>query len=100
MSTSYKSANVKEWEKRIEEKRMDLESGALGKFFGSGSTAPNNIAGFAVVIGFVLAGIITSVFLYIDPKSQNTFEIWKYIGPIITGALGFIFGRGSKNTEQ
>jgi hypothetical protein len=100
MSTLYKSVNPKEWERRIEEKRMDLESGALGKFFGSGSTAPNNIAGFAVVIGFLLAGLITGVFLCIDPKNQSTFEIWKYTGPIITGALGFIFGRGSKNTDQ
>jgi hypothetical protein len=29
---------------RLASKKMDLESGVLGKFFGSGATAPTNIA--------------------------------------------------------
>lgn len=80
--------NVKETSSDLELER--LNAGWLGKIFGIGDNASNNIAGFAVIIGFLLGGIFSCI------NVTNPFEIWSYITPIITGALGYIFGRGAK----
>lgn len=73
---------------RMKEKEMDLESGWLGRVFGSGDRAPMNIAGLAVVM--LLAIGVTATIREGGPASGET---WKYVAPIITGALGFTFGK-------
>lgn len=69
-------------------KRLDLEAGALGKFFGSGAGAPTNIAGFTVAL-LASAGI---ALMFFDTKMPAQ-EYWKIAAPIITLALGYLFGR-------
>ena len=70
-----------------------LHAGFIGKFFGTGQNGPVNIAGICIILGLLTGLAITGGMIYAD--KQNPYEIWKYVSPIITGALGFIFGRSS-----
>jgi hypothetical protein len=71
----------------LEHRRMTLDAGYLGAVFG-GSAAPTNIAGVVVFV-LLLIGALTVFF-----KSElPPLEYWKIATPIITGALGFVFGR-------
>lgn len=72
----------------IQEKRMYLEAGVLGKFFGMSSNAAANVAGF-VVCTLILAGVLMAFF---SPALQVT-EYFKLVSPIVTLALGYMFGR-------
>jgi hypothetical protein len=76
---------------RLASKKMDLESGVLGKFFGSGATAPTNIAGFIVIGSFVMLAV--SMFLTSTP---DLVDYRKALGGLISAGLGFIFGAASK----
>ncbi|EGR0722828.1 hypothetical protein QPB21_004683 [Vibrio alginolyticus] len=69
-----------------------LNAGFIGKLFGTGSNGPVNIAGACVLLGLLTGLIITGGMLY--GAKNNPYEIWQYVSPIITGALGFIFGKG------
>ena len=75
--------------KPLEEKRMDLDAGCLGKFFGSSENAPTNIAGLVALL-LILTGIASILWPsgVITPQ-----EIWKVIIPIITMILGYLFGK-------
>lgn len=75
----------------LESKKMDLESGVLGKFFGSGVTAPTNIAGFLVIGSFLM--LAASMFMSTTP---DLIECRKVLGGLIGSGLGFIFGAASK----
>lgn len=83
----YESEKVDKISSGLEYER--LNAGLLGKIFGMGDNASKNIAGLAVFFGLALGGGI-SLF-----NAANPFEIWTYITPIITGALGYLFGRGA-----
>ncbi len=66
------------------------EMGLLGGLYGGLAEKPGNIAGFAITIAFI--GILV---LLVAPDSA-TFpkrEALTLFGGIITGALGFLFGR-------
>ncbi|HEY1186927.1 MAG TPA: hypothetical protein VGE74_04685 [Gemmata sp.] len=78
----------------IEQKKMDLEAGVLGKFFGSGDNAAVNIAGFAVAVALLAALIVTAILSWKDAAASSS-EIWKIVTPIITMVLGFVFGKKS-----
>ena len=41
----------------LDEKRMYLDSGLLGRLFGSAANAPTNVAGFVVCV-LVVAGVV------------------------------------------
>ena len=69
-------------------KEMDLQSGVLGKFFGAPSHSPINIAGLIAIL-LVLTGI--GSFLVVGVS--ETSELWKLLAPIITLAMGYIFGK-------
>jgi hypothetical protein len=75
----------------LQSKQMDLDAGILGKLFGTSKNAPIYIAG-CVVLLLVLAGIAVVVF---DTKVQPL-EFWKMITPVITLALGFMFGKAGR----
>ncbi|HCE2191249.1 TPA: hypothetical protein ACMDXF_004499 [Vibrio parahaemolyticus] len=70
-----------------------LNAGFIGKLFGTGQNGPVNIAGICVVLGLLTGAIITAGMLFTG--KQNSYEIWQYVSPIVTGALGFIFGKGN-----
>jgi hypothetical protein len=72
----------------LKSKKMDLESGHLGKIFGASSNAPTNIAGLLIFL-FVFTGIII---LFI-PCNTSASDYWKWITPLITLALGYLFGK-------
>lgn len=71
------------------------ETGFLGKLFGNKSENVSLYIAFVICMALILVG-----FLYIcfDPayKQNTNLEFWQIIGPIITGALGYIFGAGVK----
>jgi hypothetical protein len=68
-----------------------LNAGILGKVFGVGESSQSNVAGLTVILGLVIGGL-TSAFL-LNSGKDNAFEIWKYLAPIVSGALGFLFGK-------
>jgi hypothetical protein len=70
----------------LEEKR--LEAGVLGRFFGSTVWAAASIAW---VVIFILT--LSGVFVIFVSCSVQPLEYWKVIGPIITLAFGYLFGR-------
>jgi hypothetical protein len=72
----------------LEQTRMSLESGYLGKLFGSAANAPTNIAGFVVC----LLVIISVVVLFL-PSKMPVDEFLKLILPVITLVLGYLFGK-------
>lgn len=69
-------------------KKMDLESGWLGKFFGAPTHCPTNIAGLLIVL-LVITGIIISFF----PGAMRADDYWTITVPLITLALGYVFGK-------
>ena len=71
----------------LKSKAMDLESGTLGKLFGSSKNAPINIAGLVLVV-LLIPGIIL---LFYDGKIPAT-DYWKLVIPVITLIIGYIMG--------
>lgn len=70
-------------------RQMELDAGLLGRVVGGPKNAPNNIA-FAVVVLTLLAGLAASI---VAPADRA--EVWKYIAPIVTLTLGYLFGKNS-----
>ena len=73
-------------------REMDLESGFLGKFFGSPNSAPINIAGLIALL--LIIGALG--FTIWPPKDLNPLEMWKVIIPVITTILGYMIGKKTK----
>lgn len=77
----------------VQLKKMDLDSGLLGKLFGSHEFAPTNIAGLVALVT-LLAGMVVT---FMPTKDVLPSEFWKIISPIITAILGYLFGRKTKD---
>jgi hypothetical protein len=75
-------------------KRMDLESGWVGKLWGNDSNAPMNIAGTMALISLLL-GLIYSATNWGCADIKDRYYIWTVLSPIISTSLGFIIGRKS-----
>jgi len=73
----------------LKSKGMDLESGWLGKLFGSSKTAPSNIAGLSLLL-LLSPGI---ALLFTAGTAMTAGDYWKLITPIITLILGYLFGK-------
>lgn len=82
------SANT-EYLLKIQE--MKHEAGVLGSFFGSTQRAASSIA-WVMIFLLVCSGILI---LFIS-CSVSPAEYWKTISPLITLALGYLFGRKDK----
>jgi hypothetical protein len=65
--------------------------GWLGQIFGTVSEKPGNIAGIAVVASI----LIIALMIFFGPKGGNVPEgqLYTLFGSIITGALGYLFGK-------
>jgi hypothetical protein len=74
----------------LRSKEMDLEWGVLGRFFGSHTKAPTNIAG---VVALLL--VTSGVGLVVWQGWQASAEYWKVMTPVLTLVLGFLFGKNS-----
>lgn len=79
-------------EGRLQHETRRLERGALGYLFGAGTEKPGNIAGAAIMISFIaLIALVWAPDSNVYPKR----ELVTLFGGIITGALGFLFGRST-----
>ena len=72
----------------LRSRELELESGLLGKLFGAPTHSPGNIAGFLIVI-LLLSGILVTYL----PGSISATDFWGVITPLITLALGYLFGK-------
>lgn len=79
----------------LEEVKLNLQSGLLGRFFGGSSNAPLNIGGLVAIL-LVVSGmvypILPSGLLKISPL-----DYWGIISPIITLILGYALGQNKKD---
>ena len=73
-------------------REMDLNSGILGKFFGTSDNVSVYIAGVVVFL-VVTTGLIVTF----HPGGTTAVDTWKIITPIITMILGFLFGKHSSH---
>jgi hypothetical protein len=74
----------------IEQTRMTLEAGLLGKIFGSATNAPTNIAGFILFLFFISIIIV----LFLETRME-AIEYLKLVLPVITLVLGYLFGKST-----
>jgi len=73
----------------LEEKKLD--AGIMGRFFGSTTWAAASIA-WTTIFLLTISGIsIIFITCSIQPA-----DYWKIISPIITLALGYLFGKSGK----
>jgi uncharacterized membrane protein HdeD (DUF308 family) len=72
----------------LRSQQMVLEAGTLGKFFGSPQRAASSIACITIFL-LTCSGVVSMFFAC----NISTAEYWKIITPIITLALGYLFGR-------
>jgi hypothetical protein len=68
-----------------------LEGGVMGRIFGFSTEKPGNIAAFALLILFILLGILL-IWGTDSPGFSKKDEVTMVVG-LITLALGFVFGR-------
>lgn len=94
----YIALQTKQMDHDAEYRLAALEVGWFGKVFGS-KNAALNIAGITVVLALCVSCMVSGLLVYgatngaTNGARDNAFEIWKYTAPIITGALGFLFGK-------
>jgi len=74
----------------LQEREMTLEAGVLGRFFGSAARAPTSIAGIIALL--LTVACIVSLFV---PTNISSPELWKLVLPVITGVLGYLFGKST-----
>lgn len=79
----------------FEESKMNRELGILGQFFGSGDSIKLNIAGLFIFILVITGVTYTACILFSteNKKAIGILEFWGIITPLITLALGYIFGK-------
>lgn len=75
-------------------KSKDKDCGTIGNFIGaSPKNAAINIA-CIVCIGFMLCCLLDVGLVLFEKKESINSEMWKFISPIITMIMGYMFGRG------
>lgn len=79
-----------------ENELKNKEIGFLGKFFGSSDNAAKNMA-FTVILLVVLGATVFSICILFNSTLDNSLisKVWNSIVPIITLALGYIFGKNN-----
>ena len=75
--------------------KAEKETGFLGRLFGNRSENISLYIAFIISIALIAVGLIY-IWLPSDYKKNSNVEFWQIIGPIVTGALGYIFGAGSR----
>lgn len=75
----------------LKAKKMDLQVGFFGKFFGSEENAPNNICGSVAIIF-----AITSCVICVWPTRIEPSEYLSHIIPVVTTILGYLFGKNKR----
>ena len=87
-------------DKTFEDNRHERELGKLGKYFGAGDSVKMNIAGLFIIVLLITGIVYTFSILFLNtssnPKAISITDFWGIIAPLITLALGFIFGKSQK----
>lgn len=65
----------------------------MGILFGDATERPGNIAGLAIILAF--AGLLAIAFWMPGGDETHKGELLTLLGGIVTGALGFVFGRST-----
>lgn len=84
--------------KKIDSEEADKGKGWLGRFFGTKNHSSNNIAGLLIAV-LILIGTgytIAMVCLEYEKTHQQVLDFWNIIVPLITLALGYVFGNRGK----
>lgn len=68
--------------------RHKQELGAMGSILGSRENAPYYIAAIAIIVSLGLLGFV----VVMQPQNSSAMTLF---GAIITGALGYVFGKSS-----
>ncbi len=86
-------------QRRIEEEGKKGERGILGRFWGSIEHSSNNIAGLFIVLLLIIGSGYTICMLKSDSCDNHSkvLEFWGMLSPMLTLALGYLFGRGQSN---
>jgi hypothetical protein len=78
-----------------------VNRGYLGKLWGSAQSVPNNIAALTIII-LISTGVIYTLLTLLLPADKISLSIkdfWSIITPLITLAIGYLFGDKTKNKE-
>lgn len=71
----------------------DKDLGWLGKFWGSGENSSRNIAAMVLFL-LIFGSSVVSVVIYCSTQDSSLIvKIWGYVTPVISLALGYIFGK-------
>ena len=68
-----------------------IDAGFLGKFFGMGDHCSKNVAGLIVIVLIVFSCII----FFTEEEKSNVWNFIKSFSPVITLALGYLFGKAT-----
>lgn len=85
-------------EVRIIEQGKKEERGLLGRLWGSIEHSSNNIAGLFILL-LLFIGAAYTCCMFHDNLGNHTqiLEFWGMLSPMLTLALGYLFGRGQSN---
>jgi hypothetical protein len=76
----------------VQQANKKLEIGWMGIIFGDAAEKPGNIAALAILLAFV--GILI-VAIWVPDANGPKRELITLFGGIITGSIGFLFGRST-----
>lgn len=84
---------------KIKKEAEKEERGYLGKLWGSIEHSSNNIAGLFIILLFLVGLLYTIWQLCLDSCENHgkILDFWGMLTPMMTLALGYIFGRGQTN---
>jgi hypothetical protein len=93
MTEQVNRVSVPTSESHIQQAAKKLEIGWMGLLFGDATEKPGNIAALAILLAFV--GILIAAIFVPDVANSPKRDLITLFGGIITGAMGFLFGRSS-----
>ena len=82
--------------KRIEHQQQKERRGWVGKIWGEGNNSIINIAGMLILLLLIIGATYTFILVSkgVVETHQQVLDFWNVIIPIITLALGYLFGKG------
>lgn len=86
-------------QQKIEKEGKKEERGLLGQFWGSIEHSSNNIAGLFILLLLIIASVYTFSMLCCKPDGyhEKILDFWGIITPLLTLALGYLFGKSPSN---
>ena len=82
--------------------KIKTERGFLGSIWGSSEKIPNNIAALSIVV-LLFAGLAytyNNLGISNEKISLSTKDFWAIISPLITLAIGYLFGDKTNNKNE